>query len=214
MKSFEIKVDKFQAGWIFAPIRERGDIIGLLMKIIKIILINSPPPENMIAGSIVLRIEKMSRLFFISEEKIFSVNMPFLVEQKDGALRFYTNEGYDIDNKLTSEVLELLSSSMMNCSSILEFADPICEIEGRSPEIWKLFRNLMIWEDGYLRYDLDEKRANGHIHPINHLDIFYSSGATFKIGLAGGINHETLEDILNAETECHYLNRWNEIGKK
>ena len=63
----------------------------------------------------------------------------------------------------------------------------------------------MLAEDAYVRYDWDEKRADGHRHPVHHLDLGYSAGGTFKVGLREAIDRAALVAILDIETDCHYL---------
>ncbi len=62
-------------------------------------------------------------------------------------------------------------------------------------------------EDGYVRFDRDEDRVNGHYHPLDHLDVFYSNKATFKLGLRAHLDESQFLDILDIGTECHYLNK-------
>lgn len=64
-----------------------------------------------------------------------------------------------------------------------------------------------MFECGYLRYDYDVEYQNGHIHPINHLDVNYSVGSTFKLGFQDIITIEDFIDILDLKTNCHYLNK-------
>lgn len=205
MKRFELLIDSIQANWIFSPIRHRIDIAQLLMKTIKLFLVNCPPTQEMAAGKIILNISKMNRLFFVSEKKIFSINFPYAAATSEQGFEFKASSGSSIDNKTTSEILQLLSGSAISSSSIYEFADDIIDVADHSPDIWMIFRDLLMNEDGYLRYDYDNIRQNGHIHPLNHLDVFYSSSSTFKIGLDSEMRNDLLIDILDIGSECHYL---------
>ena len=87
------------------------------------------------------------------------------------------------------------------------FIDPIIEASEVDELIWALLRELMVAEDAYMRYDWDEECADGHRHPIHHLDLYYSSGSSFKVGLAAGIDQESLISILDVDVDCHYLHR-------
>ena len=49
---------------------------------------------------------------------------------------------------------------------------------------------------------LDEKE---HTHPENHLDIFYSNGNTFKIGIESMLKTTDFEDFFDTSTNCKYL---------
>ena len=53
----------------------------------------------------------------------------------------------------------------------------------------KLITFLLSFEAGYLRFDIDELNANGKMHPKEHLDINYSTGCTFKLGLSKELNY-------------------------
>ncbi|UQZ25499.1 hypothetical protein [Actinobacillus pleuropneumoniae] len=70
--------------------------------------------------------------------------------------------------------------------------------------------DIMLWllsfNDGYIRYDYDFEHENGSIHPLYHLDIFFSNYATFKIGLARRYQINDLLDLLDQEKSCKYLN--------
>jgi len=72
-------------------------------------------------------------------------------------------------------------------------------------DLWALLRELLLWEDGYIRYDDDVGNENGDIHPRYHLDVFYSGSATFKLGLRQAIQHVTFADILDINTSCRFL---------
>ncbi|OSI12532.1 hypothetical protein BWD07_05380 [Neisseria canis] len=71
--------------------------------------------------------------------------------------------------------------------------------------VYEILNSLLIMEDGYIRYDHDEERENGKLHPLYHYDIFYESGNTFKIGLTQKINVENLIDFVDITTDCHYI---------
>jgi hypothetical protein len=98
-----------------------------------------------------------------------------------------------------------------NCS--LEFAQPICDYQEECDEIfWEFLRELLLMEDGYIRYDLDQceydkakERGEEYIHPLNHYDFFYSSNATFKIGLNERLTPEGFLDLLNVRTDCKFI---------
>ena len=88
---------------------------------------------------------------------------------------------------------------------IFSFVDAIEEVESHIPFFWPFFRELMMFEEGYVRYDHDARNKNGLLHPLNHCDVFYSSNATFKIGLEKRISLEVFMDLLNLETNCQFL---------
>ncbi len=98
-----------------------------------------------------------------------------------------------------------------NCS--LEFVTPICDYTEECDEnFWVFLRELLLMEDGYIRYDYDEEHENGDIHPLNHYDLFYSSNATFKIGLEDKERQTNFIDLMDINTSCKYLIKHNSEG--
>lgn len=206
MRRYSFDVDAYQAESLFQVIRTKKDIVHLLMNAVKIMLL---PPLRLPgrAAEIHLHVAKMSRLFFVADLKVFSINFPFsAVEVEDGSLKFRTVEHSNIGSRVTSQVLSLLDDAFSpDCREILAFAEPILDICDSDEEFWSLFRSLLTLDDGYIRLDHDEKNENGHRHPLHHLDVFYSSSSTFKVGLRKAMPFETFSDVLDIGTDCHYL---------
>jgi hypothetical protein len=155
--------------------------------------------------------DKMNRLFFIGEKKSYSISFPFNFNQitTDVVSINYKNE-FEINSQNISILLTLLKSPTINSEDCLEFIDPITNYDQK---IWSTLRDLLILEDGYIRYDKDEvgfKKAktdgNEHRHPLNHIDIFYTNKATFKLGLKQDYTENDLIDLIDRNTDCKYLN--------
>ncbi|MEH6956766.1 hypothetical protein, partial [Neobacillus drentensis] len=166
----------------------------------------------------VLRIDKMKRLFFVIENKVFSFNFPFNVEVKPeeknpiiydsmtdleiGGINYavltttFREIFYENDNQgildLDSDVMRVLESF---------------EMQPNKDQIWQILKKLLTFESGYLRYDYDEHREDGRLHPLNHLDINYSSDGTFKVGINNTIDCNTLIDILDIGTDSYYISK-------
>lgn len=208
MKIFRFDFDASEAEWIFSPIRSKTDYIVLLMRVIKLMLANIPTAKNKGAGEILLKSEKMSRLIISGKYKIFSIAFPFFIEETEDGLRFYSNSYLDVNHKTTSQVLALFRDErILDHPDVLMFADPIDNISRFDPDIWALLRDLITIEDGYLRYDYDPKNEKGHLHPLHHLDVFYTTPSTFKIGLNSEIAVAAFEDVINLRTDCYYLDK-------
>lgn len=206
MKRYSFDIGAWYSDTIFAPIRNKLDSIALLMKTLKIMTTNQEITEGQAIGQIVLVVSKMSRLFYFTKDKYFSVNFPFTVTETEAGLIYSSKHISDIDSRVTSQVLSIVSSEdSFNTDCVLEFADPISTIVDRDLDFWSFFRELLLYEDGYIRYDYDEERQDSLLHPRNHYDVFYSSGATFKIGLKQRIERETIIDLLRTESNCHFL---------
>ncbi|WMP18483.1 hypothetical protein [Thiothrix lacustris] len=208
MKKYSFFLDKWQVDDFFIPIRSKQDVIRLLMKSIKLMLIGNQAPEEKQAGELVLIVSKMSRLFFFSKEKSFSVSFPFHVTQNKDTLEFSSKTIREIDHKITSDVLGILSQHCdFDKECALEFIEPIIDIAKNEEFFWPFLLYLFLFEDGYIRYDYDEKNNNGDYHPLNHLDLYYSSYSTCKIGLRESLEPTKMIDLLRTETICHYIEK-------
>jgi len=205
VKNFTFKISKDQLDWIFKPVREKLHVIKVLMRVIKIMLTYQEPTEAQVAGHFNLTVNSMSRLIFVSKEKIYSINFPFRVTGNIGSLKFYSNHHQDINSKATSNILALIDDGIFIEQHVLDFAMPLADRFDIDNDLWALLRELLLWEDGYIRYDDDPDNEDGDVHPRYHLDVFYSSAATFKLGLRQAIEHVTFADILDVNTNCQYL---------
>ena len=91
----------------------------------------------------------------------------------------------------------------------MRFKSPIfCDYQEECDEnenFLGFLRELLLMEDGYIRYDYDEEHKNGDLHPLNHYDLFYSSHATFKIGLNAILSEDEFVDLLDIKSDCKYL---------
>ena len=45
------------------------------------------------------------------------------------------------------------------------------------------------------------------IHPVNHYDVNYENSSTYKVGLNNKIGMDEFIDLLNVETDCHFLSK-------
>ena len=207
-KRFELGVDRFQASALLRPVRSKGDVILLWMNAVKTFLAQQPPATGHVAAELSIIVTSMSRLFCQASggRKIFSVAFPFTVRDADGEFLFYSREGIAIDNRISSEIVSLIETSrVLDAMDFSSFIDPIIESSEIDERIWALLRELMLAEDAYVRYDWDEDRADGHIHPLHHLDLHYTSSSSFKVGLTGAIDRASLIAILDVEVGCYYL---------
>lgn len=209
MKEYKFKLDKHLIRDFFAPIRNKTDIIRLLMRTTKLMLLGDCIPKDECSGEIILVVSKMSRLFFFSEKKKFSIAFPFTVTENEGCFEFSSTTMEYIDNRITSEVVSILSQEKIfhsNCA--LEFIDPILTFAELEKSFWPFLLSLFMYEDGYIRYDHDKKNKNGDLHPLNHLDLFYSSRSTCKIGMREILTQDHMMDFLKTETNCRYIEKY------
>ena len=207
MKILEYSLDKFQFRIISSSFRTKIDVIRFWMNAIKLMSAYSAPSTVDVQAKLQVKIDKMSRIFVSSEEKCFSVNFPFSVREDSEGVSFHNIHYGAVDSKASSEVLSLISSSAMASPEVLDFAEPITDSCYSSKFYWSLFRDLLLEEDGYIRFDHDPDNENGKLHPLNHLDVFYSQSSTFKIGVGSRLSMQELSDILDIKSECHFLSK-------
>ena len=228
MKKFKFNIHKGQIEKFFpkARIKTKAQIIEILMESLQLIMQNHTIPEDKIGGTITLVIERMSRLFFTSkkDKKIYSIVFPFFIEKVDDSftIKLQKFEYLDcieddsfieIDYQLISNILSFIKSDNFKEQCSLDFITPIIdEYEQYNKNFWIFLRELLLMEDGYIRYDYDEKNykkalenKEKHLHPLNHYDLFYSSNATFKIGLLNEISSNDIIEFLDLKKECQYL---------
>ncbi|MBB2205879.1 hypothetical protein [Gluconacetobacter takamatsuzukensis] len=206
MKKFDFPLDAFQASRLVGSFRGKKDVIALWMNAIKLISVYAEPTKAQVSGHLVLHVDKMSRLFIETGTKSFSVSFPFSIYEKDYGLEFGTSACPEVDSKVTSDILSLINGQdVFSSGSVYEFADPLIELTGDQDLVWQLLRDLMLVDDGYIRIDHDSDNENGALHPLDHIDIFYSQAATFKIGLGGRVGLDAFHDILSIKSNCYYL---------
>jgi hypothetical protein len=207
-KCFRLNIDKAQAAPYVSAIRSKKDIITIWMQTIKNYLVGHPATGANIHANLSIQVTKMTRLFCTSGQgiKIFSIAFPFSVEIIDEQYQFKSKQGVIIDSAISSDVLVLVQShDILSSTNIEQFMDPLLEISERNSDFWCLIRELMTSEDGYIRYDHDVARQAGHLHPLHHIDVFYSSSSTFKVGLQNQTSEAALASIVDPTTDCHYL---------
>lgn len=215
MKQYTFKLNQATLDKFFIVIRSKVSTIEVLMEALKYMIINPVVNEDNIKGTLVLKIDKMSRLFFFTEEKYFSLVFPFFInyDEDENEYSFSSSLVNTIDNRLISQVIEIINCDEFKTNCSLEFATPICDVDEHCSEyFWSFLRELLLMEDGYLRYDYDpinhakyQEKGEEHRHPLNHYDVFYSSNATFKVGLTDKIDEDELINFLDSATNCKYL---------
>ncbi|QQK63916.1 hypothetical protein F8A90_07085 [Cobetia sp. cqz5-12] len=206
-KTYCFKLYRHQAKMFFSPLRKKNDVLKVLLEAVKVMVVSSPQRElDETEEYFTLNISKMSRLVFVSEHKIFSINFPFKVVEGEDSLTFFTSDQTLLDSYITSEAISFIADEdLVSSNSFLDFAAPIIESEADELSYFSLMKELFYFEDGYLRYDHDPVRQDEDMHPLNHFDVFYSSGATFKVGLTDRCYIAEVLDVLDVTTPCHYI---------
>lgn len=201
-------LDRYQTANLLSAFREKANVVMFWMQAAKTILSFVEPNPDQVRGKMIVCTGRMHRIFVESEGKVFSTALPFSVKKSDGFYACTLRSGIDLSSKLTSEVIAALSttSSFRNIE-ILGFADDIMGVSDDPNTLWAALSELINSDDGYLRFDHDPDREDGRRHPLNHIDIFFSQSATFKLGIDERLEIDAFSDLLNVQTDCHYLSK-------
>lgn len=212
MKIYEFNLNEEYLWKFFLAIRDKSNVIEVLTNSINYILINPKIPEEKIKWKIILVIDKMNRMFFLKENKYFSLNFPFKIHENDWYFTFSFKWNI-IDEVITSKIITVIKSNVFHWNCSLNFAEWIYDFEKECWEnLWITLKELLFMEDWYIRYDYDEDNYKIHKlawnekkHPLNHYDFFYSNNSTFKLWLENKINELDFINLLNTNTDCKYI---------
>ena len=220
MKCFLYNLNKTDVD-IFFPnelIKSKIQIIKILLEFVRGSLLYRKTIEERDIKSpyVKLIIDKKSRIFFFSEKKYYTIHFPFSCSKQDDGSLEITYQGYrniiPIKSEIISKVMEILNDEQFNSVSALDFIEPIDKIESEIDYIWELLKGLLMFEDGYVRFDNDPEEYNRaknegreHTHPENHIDIFYNNGNTLKLGLKGKSTPDEFIDYFDSKKDCKYL---------
>lgn len=211
MKMIERKIGNFFCEKVMKPIRDKQDTVLLLLETLKLVNDNEESPLND-KGRIVICIDKMSRVFYEANGKLFSFCFPFSLEEKED--RHYRIYDSLTDIEITNQMISLLISIFKKDGKLKESLENVMDFIIESAEdyeyknidnVWRILFKLWHMEDGYIRYDCDYEHENGALHPLHHLDVNYSSGVTYKIGLRHPFKTDALKDMLDITAESLYL---------
>ena len=224
MKCFLYNLNKTDVD-IFFPnelIKSKIQIIKILLEFVRGILLYRKTIEERDIKSpyVKLIIDKKSRIFFFDEKKYYTIHFPFNCLIQEGSLEI-TYQGYrniiPIKSEIISKVMEILNDEQFNSVSALDFIEPIDKMESEIDYIWELLKGLLMFEDGYVRFDNDSEEYNRaknegreHTHPENHIDVFYNNGNTFKLGLKRKSTPDEFIDYFDSKKDCKYLKGFNE----
>ena len=230
---FILEIDRnFNELLVNTPIREKKDLLRIFFETIryyiiydikkrtldniidKSIICNKSTLDTKNYGQVIIKVSKMSRIIYELENKIFSITFPFNISKTEEGYHIYDSiSEIKIDILIISKIINILNNFSSENDDIYDFFSQFDDGDNDEEvlnKIWKIFKKLLFSESGYLRYDYDEKYENGNIHPLNHYDIYYTNRNTFKIGLNAKIDLKKFIDLLDLETDCHYLNNLSE----
>lgn len=210
-KCIEIKTGIYFFEKVMKPIRCKQDSILLLLETLKFFDSDLEERSQANVMRVIVCIDKMSRVFYETDNKYFSIMFPFSLEKRGERYRIYDNlTDLEIDDKMISLLISIFKRDGVLEYSLEKAMDFIIESADEYgyrniDDIWRLLFKLWYMEEGYIRYDYDMRYQNGDKHPLHHLDINYSSGSTYKFGLTGKPNAEDFRDMLDTGTDCMYL---------
>ena len=155
MKKLEIKMGEYFYEKVIKPVRTKQEIILLLLETLKLIN-NMEQDITQEKGKIVIYVDKMSRVFYQTENKAFSIYFPFILEKKEIDYRVYDSEtNLTITDKMISLLISIIKKSEENRKSLEMVVDSICEGAkdfeyNEIEDIWNLFSKLWYMETGYI----------------------------------------------------------------
>ncbi len=215
-----MKIIRFKRNIRCGSIRHRIDIISAIITACEMIITNqfsSLIDETYLEQENYpfILIDNTSRLFIFEDNKFFSVAFPFQINTEKNQISF-------LSIPISLGVLSIITSVFSDFDerkSIVYFTETILNNEEykylpneECQTIEELVAYLLSYEIGYIRYDNDPKNfekyrllGKPNLHPQNHLDINYSSNATFKLGLNSSINIRQFWDCINSDTDCWFV---------
>jgi len=203
MKVLKRNLYDFQATELLIPIRSKHQYLISLLKSSRILLLNNLE-EGLSHFNLYLVIDKMRRIFIETPTKIVSFSFPLHIESIDNEItKMYTSLEQDIDNMAISSTLSILQSDSFTSNP--SFLNIGSEENNENAIGINILNELLLREPAYVRFDHDETLQNGNLHPLDHIDVNYSSYGTFKIGCDDLYTYSKIQDFLNTRTNCKYL---------
>lgn len=211
-KSFQVSFGTFYYDKFSIPLCEKKDIINLILDTLNALELGDYVED--VKGNLIVKVDKMSRVFYCLDDKFFSIKFPFFIEEREeGGYTVIDNASeYEISNRLISlmrNIMTKFDSRVRTLEELLEqlYYDPADEgySENDINICWGILMKMLMMEVGYIRYDYDELHENGDFHPLKHLDINYSSNCTYKLGLKSELKQAEFVDLLDTQTKCRYV---------
>lgn len=204
MKIISRNIPSYREDHFFSPVREKREYVRLLVESARYLLLNFDTSHLTCNSSIKLYIDKMSRIFFYKEDKYFSISFPFTVEiEGNSVISISSYLGKRVDNEVLSKMIAVLDDADFKISpSLIHYFFSAESVEENTIE---LLEELFQSEPSYIRYDHDPENENGKLHPLNHLDINYSSYGSYKLGLNDRIVEKYFEGVLDTNSDCSYI---------
>lgn len=194
-----IKIPQYKINIFSKPIRNKNDCVSILLETVENFIYHNEAIKEIQNNTMLL---ENGRLFVFLENKYFSIKFPFKIKIEE-EIKFYIN-----NIELNSIILSAIRYAFLNISNsirdILYQIEKECE-QINKDEIEEIIIAMLLLDDGYLRYDHDAKNENGKLHPLDHLDIFYTNNSV-KLGLKDRLSQKNFVKIISKKyDECCYL---------
>lgn len=214
-KEISFKMSKQIIEMAEKPLRTREEAVLLLLYTIRMFDSSAYLSNDDRMERVNILIDKMNRIFYLIQGKIFSIQFPFCIDVSTdhGDITVYHNTtGIVINSRVLSFLIsafEDMKRKEMNFENIFDIimGSEVEEESFNSKQMWILISYLLKYDLGYIRYDIDPDHENGKMHPLNHLDVCLDTSATYKIGLDRQITFDDFKSILNITTECWFINK-------
>lgn len=223
MKRYEFELNNGLYELAVKPIMSKYDLLVLLLQTVKFLLNNFKCSQRIkehirSEKKLVLYIDKMSRLVFVLPDKIFSFQFPFIIKtdvEDECRLSIVYSYDFKIDSVVSSSLINVFEKESILTDYLKDLQCKIIELLFENEwenlvdyeMLSEIVEYLVLFEPGYLRYDYDIERVNGRIHPEHHLDFFFSSNNSLKIGLNNSIDLSWMLDFMDVTTDCKYIHR-------
>lgn len=206
-------IEEYYKNIIFKPLRNKIDLINILITSMGIMLYNYSYKDNILHSreKIVFMKDNMKRIYFCSEEKIYSITFPFNIINNQNELYFSNSKvpALKIDARVIEYLKEFFSNNAIGNTDFLDLWLDFTIEKKITSEFYDgmlmLIITLLECEPGYLRYDHDIEHADVKRHPEHHLDIYYSNNLTFKLGVRYPIDHQSMADIIKNTESVKYI---------
>lgn len=214
-KFINVKIGQFYYNKFLKPIRTKKDLVLLLLDTINAMYLN----ENVMGndkGNIFIKVDKMSRIFYDLNDKLFSLVFPFSLEtQEESRIRYLIFDPVTdviVDNKAVS-LMRTIVEKMDLCNTTFERLIEEAYFDAGNDNFdmnyvdncCMMILRMFTTESGYIRYDYDAEHQDGVQHPLNHLDINYSTKCTYKLGLNKRMIMDEFVDLLDVQTDCRFV---------
>ncbi|HDR4894643.1 TPA: hypothetical protein QCR41_002791 [Bacillus cereus] len=218
---FKINLNKKTYDSVCCRIKQKDQLINIVLEVCSLLLVSIPIESNKY-GECVINLNNRRIFFSIQDSKdgvfkCFSFHFPFNVAKENDIFNLKTAFGeVEIHNFHIAALKAIYSNGGFNekeCRHgiLLDFSQ-LVETTCRELNISSIYEQefnrilmeLFNFEPSYIRYDYDEKNENGRLHPLNHLDIYYSQTTTFKLGCSA-FDLNMFMNMLDLNTDCEFL---------